>query len=619
MLRPSTFARIALLALILISTAACGGSVNETFSTIGYGLSDGGDAYATPAAGRSEDRSALAGEAQPNMPFDSAMPAPATEPEVPAAGGPPPGETGALPAAGPTSSGAPGGAAGPGAPGGDMDASAYGDSRPRNVGKNAPPGYQSPLTAGQVDDNARFDDYLKYLREYQGPQALPIAIEERRFIRVVDAQQRPIAGARVEIYDGQRKLYTGRTVSDGRVLFLPREAGASQAQSLRALISRGQYRTEAPLTFGSPEQTIPLDVADNVGTVFLDLVFLLDATGSMGDEIDHIKATIDTIATRIEQLPGSATPRFGLVAYKDTGDEYITRKWDFTDVQGFSANLSEVYAGGGGDYPESVNAGLSDAINLPGWSSPETGRHLRMIVLVGDAPPHLDYANDTQYPTLLGQAAAAGIKIFPIGGSGLQEQGEYIFRQFAQVTQGQFVFLTYANGVSGAPGPATELSVSDFTVNNLDNLVVNLVAAEIANQTGEKVEARNPVPSTSLTTITQSTSRPDLLATVGTAAQQLFAPILNTATLFWTMLLFALLAWAGQRGRRARVAALPAVHFSLPPADEADIVALPRERVIVHRQDQPLPEPTLHYYHAPATGQRTIRLKARHRSVPARK
>jgi hypothetical protein len=221
----------------------------------------------------------------------------------------------------------------------------------------------------------------------------------------------------------------------------------------------------------------------------VDLVFLLDATGSMADEIDHIKQTVGSIAERIEQMPGSSAPRFALVAYRDRGDDYVTKQWDFTsDVGQFSANLANVQAGGGGDIPESVNAGLHDAIHLQGWADNSVGRHLRMIVLVGDAPPHLDYANDYSYPQLLSEAAASGIKIFPVGASNLEADGEYIFRQFAQVTQGQFVFLTYANGVSGAPGEYTDKHVSDYTVQNLDSLIVGLVAGEVSNQTGQQVE-----------------------------------------------------------------------------------------------------------------------------------
>jgi hypothetical protein len=248
---------------------------------------------------------------------------------------------------------------------------------------------------------------------------------------------------------------------------------------------------------GGPEQVVTLaGLGDkgNEGEVGVDLVFLLDATGSMADEIDHIKQTVGSIAQRIEQLPGSSAPRFALVAYRDRGDDYVTRQWDFTsDIGQFSANLANVEAGGGGDIPESVNAGLHDAIHLQGWADNSTGRHLRMIVLVGDAPPHLNYANDYSYPQLLNEATANGIKIFPVGASNLEADGEYIFRQFAQVTQGQFVFLTYANGVSGAPGALTDKHVSDFTVQNLDSLIVGLVAGEISNQTGQPVDTGGQV------------------------------------------------------------------------------------------------------------------------------
>lgn len=358
---------------------------------------------------------------------------------------------------------------------------------------------QTALTAGQVDDNAKYQEYLQYLKDYasyNGPVNL-IDVSQRLFVRVLDGAQMPVAGARVQLFDGDRSVFVGETMSDGRAMFLPRAAGITQTTQFRAVISRGQANVEATVAAGGPEQVITLaglGAKDNEGAVGVDLVFLLDATGSMADEIDHIKQTVGSIAQRIEQLPGSSAPRFALVAYRDRGDDYVTRQWDFTsDIGQFSANLATVKAGGGGDIPESVNAGLHDAIHLQGWADNSTGRHLRMIVLVGDAPPHLNYANDYSYPQLLNEAAANGIKIFPVGASNLEADGEYIFRQFAQVTQGQFVFLTYANGVSGAPGSLTDKHVSDFTVQNLDSLIVGLVAGEIANQTGQPVDTGGQV------------------------------------------------------------------------------------------------------------------------------
>jgi hypothetical protein len=222
-------------------------------------------------------------------------------------------------------------------------------------------------------------------------------------------------------------------------------------------------------------------------------------------------------------------------------------------VRKFSENLANVQASGGGDIPESVNAGLHDALNLQGWADNSTGRHLRMIVLVGDAPPHIDYGNDYRYPDLLRQAVSQGIKIFPVGASNLDSTGEYIFRQFAQVTQGQFVFLTYANGVAGAPGVSTDKHVSDFSVQNLDNLIVNLVAGEVGNQTGQKISATNPA------FVPVAVNVPATTAAVPVSGLQKFLDDLvgGQNSFFWAVILVvvALVVWATRTQTRARVAA----------------------------------------------------------------
>jgi Mg-chelatase subunit ChlD len=433
---------------------------------------------------------------------------------------------------------------------------ASGDASPLNTGRIAPPSaYQSPLTAGQVDDNAKFDEYVQYLQESQSLPALHMNVAQRLFVRVLDSSQQPVAGARVQLFDGQRQVFDGLTVSDGRVLFFPGAAGADQVQEFRAMITRGNQQVEAKLRADVAEQTASIALPDNTGPVGLDIVFLMDATGSMNDEIEQLKSTVATIASRIEQLQGSSKPRLGLVAFRDRGDDYVTRSWDFTaDVQQFQSNLANVQAGGGGDNPESVNAGLRDAIRLPGWSDNSSGRHLRMIVLVGDAPPHLDYGDDTKYTELLREAVAAGIKIFPIGASNLDSTGEYVFRQFAQVTQGQFIFLTYENGVSGAPGTSTQNHVSDFTVRNLDSLVVNLVAAEVANQTGQPVQGGSGVP---ISTLPLAPAPIGWLTRIDNMVQGVVDQLMNLNNAFWLALLLTVLFWARRTGERARVAVLP--------------------------------------------------------------
>ena len=437
--------------------------------------------------------------------------------------------------------------------------------------------YQSDLTAGQVDDNAQFSDYLGYLRAYggmtgggTGEGVMPVDVSQRLFVRVLDNSQHPVAGARVQLYDGNREVFDGTTMSDGRALFFPAAVGQAQATQYSAVISRGQTSVQATIKAGGPEQVVTLaGLKDNTGAVGVDLVFLLDATGSMGDEIDKIKASVGDIAQRIEQLPGSSAPRFGLVAFRDRGDEFVTRSWDFTqDIEQFSANLSGIEAAGGGDTPESVNAGLHDAIHLSGWADDSTGRHLRMIVLVGDAPPHIDYQNDDLYPDLLQEAAANGIKIFPVGASSIDSTGEYVFRQFAEMTQGQFVFLTYANGVSGAPGLSTDMHVSNFTVQNLDSVIVNLVAGEVANQTGQKAGTANPQPVEAVVPMKAQAAAP--VAAKPWLAAMLDDFLVGTGGPFWIalLLLVAAVVLSTRKQVAARVATpLQAQEIYLPESD----------------------------------------------------
>jgi hypothetical protein len=215
--------------------------------------------------------------------------------------------------------------------------------------------------------------------------------------------------------------------------------------------------------------------------VNLDVLFLIDSTGSMADEIDKLQASIQDIAARIDRLPGRPQVRFAMTIYRDRSDLFVSRSFDFTpDVRAFSEALAEVEADGGGDYPESLNEALHRAIHAPEWRGQDS---VQLIFLVADAPPHLDYAQDYDYAVEMEKAAERGIKIFPIASSGLDDQGEYIFRQIAQFTQGCFIFLTYESPTnSGAPGDTTTHHVEDYSVDKLDDLVVRLVEEELAYQ-----------------------------------------------------------------------------------------------------------------------------------------
>jgi uncharacterized protein YegL len=174
----------------------------------------------------------------------------------------------------------------------------------------------------------------------------------------------------------------------------------------------------------------------------VDVVFLLDATGSMGDEIQVVKDRIREMISDIALGEPAPDVRFGIVAYRDRGDDYTTRVYPLSrDIDLIVDNLGEIEASGGGDYPESLNEGLHVAIHEMLWD--EANGVARLVFLIADAPPHTDYADDYDYRDEAQLAAQFGITVHAIGASGLDEEGERIFKEIATGTEGQFQWLVY--------------------------------------------------------------------------------------------------------------------------------------------------------------------------------
>jgi uncharacterized protein YegL len=225
-----------------------------------------------------------------------------------------------------------------------------------------------------------------------------------------------------------------------------------------------------------PQWTIQLDTErPEPDGVPLDVLFLLDSTGSMADEIDRIKKTLLSISAQISDLPSQPSLRFGMVAYRDREDEYITRVFDFDrDVDRFSQTIRGVQADGGGDTPESLNEAFHVALDRPQWRQDA----IRLIFLIADAPPHLDYLQDYDYAETMQEARSRAVKVFAVASSGLDRQGEYIFRQIAQQTMGRFLFILYSTGEQGALKTPHDVG-DDYTVENLDGLIVRLIREEM--------------------------------------------------------------------------------------------------------------------------------------------
>ncbi|MBT4498471.1 MAG: VWA domain-containing protein [Gemmatimonadetes bacterium] len=174
----------------------------------------------------------------------------------------------------------------------------------------------------------------------------------------------------------------------------------------------------------------------------IDVAFLIDATGSMGDEIDAVKEKIQDMISDIALGDPAPDVRFGIVAYRDRGDEYVTVVYELTDdIDRIIDNLSRIEANGGGDYPESLVEALHVTIHDLNWDRGEGVS--RLVFLIADAPPHLDYAGDYDYVEEYQMAEEMGMAIHAIGASGLDQEGEKIFTEIAEGTGGGFQWLAY--------------------------------------------------------------------------------------------------------------------------------------------------------------------------------
>ncbi|MDM0120851.1 vWA domain-containing protein [Variovorax arabinosiphilus] len=341
------------------------------------------------------------------------------------------------------------------------------------------PAQALPVTAGMVDDNADFGEYLRF-RERTQVAHRARDVRERYLLQVRNARGTVVPDAEVAVTAPSGATLWARTDAGGRAWLHPDAVDTTRSAIYEVAVRKDGREASTFLRRGQ-KSAVDVVLADSAAPTRarLDLVFLIDATGSMADEIGRLKTTLRSIANEVAQLPSRPDTCFGLVAYRDKGDEFLLRSHDFTnDLGAFQGVLNALQANGGGDYPEAMNEALHDTVHRLSWRGSGA---TRMVVLLADAPPHLDYGGP-QYDDDMLAALGKGIKIFSVGASGLDKQGEVVQRQMAQYTGGRFVFLTYKDAERPASGPGRETvhDVSNYSVQTLDRLIVRLVTEELA-------------------------------------------------------------------------------------------------------------------------------------------
>ncbi len=362
---------------------------------------------------------------------------------------------------------------------------------------------QRILTAGSLNDVKDDDEFRRYVADVRrsGSRVLSQSLSDwdgRRIeIMVRNSEGKPVQDAIVRVFrpansqnDIQLKyqprvvaagagevVASLRTGSDGRTHFLPAIDGDRHDDSWDIEIQNPggepcvrQEDLQEPAAWwefviGHEPSTMPQQ---------LDLALVIDTTGSMGDELEYLKLEISNIAARVERLFPGIDQRFALILYRDNGDRYVTRNFDFTDsLTEFQQKLNDQHASGGGDYPEAMHAALEQAGELS-WRSRNTAR---VMFLVGDAPPHHRHMDRTI--DAIQKLRQHEVTIFPVAGSGTRDEAEFALRTAAFMTMGQYLFLTDHSGV-GLPHAAPH--ASEYNVEWLSAVMLRMIASELSGR-----------------------------------------------------------------------------------------------------------------------------------------
>lgn len=247
----------------------------------------------------------------------------------------------------------------------------------------------------------------------------------------------------------------------------------------------------------------PIEISTDIKNVELkelDLMLMVDTTGSMGDELEYLKAELADVVERVAK-DTELYIRISVNFYRDEGDEYVVKYFDFrNDVKECVKQISDQSADGGGDYPEAVHIALKNAVEEHEWREDA----VKLCFLVLDAPAH-DASEiqdvDTVIINALTTAAENGIRIVPVASSGVDKNTEIDLRSYAIMTGGTYIFLTDDSGVGNEH---LEASVGEYTVEPLNKCMVRVINEYCGVKT-----TTEPAPTTEPSTEEPTTANPN--------------------------------------------------------------------------------------------------------------
>lgn len=334
------------------------------------------------------------------------------------------------------------------------------------------------LTSGEINDFSKWNlwnDYLKAdLLSYQ--KTWNINPQNRYTVQVLNPEKNPVVGASIKLYDKGNTIIwesvsdnTGKAELWGRLNETVIEPGKIVVSYLGIT-----KEIKRPKLFAKGINKVKLDIDCGAVSNEVEIAFLIDATGSMGDEINFIKRDLNQVMYKAQNLFKEVNIKYGSVFYRDKTEDYMTKHKDFTNVLSEAlVFIDDQFAKGGGDMPEALDEGLDVAINQLSWS--ENAR-TKLLFVILDAPAHSDEQTLQRLEKLSRKAAKKGIKIVPITGSGINKSGEYLLRSLALCSNGTYIFLTDHSGIGVSHIKPT---IDEFDVQLLTERLTNVIKTSV--------------------------------------------------------------------------------------------------------------------------------------------
>ena len=324
------------------------------------------------------------------------------------------------------------------------------------------------LTAGEWKDLDNQDFWTKLLNRndwYQLMESRNLFANKIVTVRVIDSEQNPCFNVKVELNDKDGiVIYTARTDVNGYAYLLydlndTGEEAHSVTINSKHILLEGKNNLE--LCVGLTQEVTQLD-----------LMFMIDTTGSMCDELEYLQKEVEDVIKRVAKENIAVSINVSVNFYRDESDDYVVLDNPFySDIEKNKKILNKQDADGGGDYPEAVHIAINNAVNEHQWREDS----VKLCFMVLDAPPHSEediIGIDKMLKEYVMDAAKKGIRIIPVASSGVDTETEFILRSYAVMTGGTYIFLTNDSGIGDEH---LEPTIGEYEVKPLNDLMVEVI------------------------------------------------------------------------------------------------------------------------------------------------